>query len=218
MKNVRNEIAVWIQLGSFVVMWAIVLYVSGVELRINWEALKKIPEVIALYSILHLFFTSWAWRLRMFQGWLVPFPDLQGTWEGTLKSTWQDPATGKVIPPMPVTLVIRQSFSSIGCVMHSRESTSYSNAGQISRDDDSGILRLSYSYTNRPKATIRDRSAIHDGASILRIIMRLQPSLEGEYWTSRKTTGDISLKFKSRHLAGGFSDQAHEAPMKGWAE
>src|SRR5207253_25048 len=80
MKNIRNKIAVWIQLGFFVVLWAIVLYVSGVELRINWEALRKIPEVIALYSILHLFFTTWAWRLQIFQGWLVPFPDLQGTW------------------------------------------------------------------------------------------------------------------------------------------
>ncbi len=205
MKNIRKEIAIWVQFGTFVVIWVMVLYLSGVEFRINWEAMKKIPEVIAIYSILHLIFTTWAWRLPVFLGWLVPYPDLQETWTGTVESTWEDPETGQRKPPIPLVLVIKQSFSSVSCVMHSGESSSYSNAAQISTDDESGVLRLSYNYTNRPKATIRERSEIHDGAAILRIILEPRRALEGEYWTSRKTTGDIRLTFKSRELAAGFS-------------
>ena len=44
----------------------------------------------------------------------------------------------------------------------------------------------------------RDRSAIHDGAAILRFISEPEKSLKGEYWTSRKTTGDINVKFISK--------------------
>lgn len=205
MKNIRKEIVVWVQLGGFLIVWIAILYLSGVEFRINWEALKKVPEAIAVYSLLHVAFTTWAWRLRMFQGWLVPYPDLQGTWEGTLESTWVDPTTSLRKPAIPIVLVIKQLFSSISCTMHSQESTSFSNAAQLSSDDESGVLRLGYNYTSRPRATVRDRSEIHDGAAILRIIRGTPVAMEGEYWTSRRTTGDMRLKFKSRKIADGFS-------------
>jgi len=129
---------------------------------------------------------------------------LQGTWQGELKSTWRDPQTGATALPVPVILVIRQNFSSISCVLYSKESDSYSSAAQISQDDDSGTLRLSFNYTNRPKATIRNRSTIHDGAATLRIITNPEPALEGEYWTTRQTTGELVLRFKSRQLLESF--------------
>lgn len=204
MKNIKEEALLWVQLGSFVAIWAAILYATKTPLAINWEALKKLPDVVTFYVILSFVFTKWLWRLRMFQAWLVPFPDLQGTWEGELKSTWKDPATGETILPVPVLLVVRQTFSSISCAVFTRESDSYSTAAQISRDDDSGALLLSYNYTNRPKATIRDRSAIHDGAARLKIVTSPQRRLEGKYWTSRCTTGDISLNFRSRELLETF--------------
>lgn len=201
MKNIRKEILVWIQLFSFIVIWVAVLFFSGNSLKIGWEAIKKLPDVVTIYVLLVLIFTNWAWRLPIFKGWLVPFPDLQGTWKGTLQSTWIDPATSQKIQPKDVMLVIKQTFSNISCVMYTDESNSFSNTAQINQDDDSGIFRLSYNYINRSKANVRDRSAIHDGAAILKVITEPEKSLEGEYWTSRKTTGDISVKFISKKLS-----------------
>ena len=201
MKNIHKEILVWIQLVSFVAIWAAVLFFSRTSLKIEWEAIKKLPDVVTIYVLLVLIFTNWAWRLPIFKGWLVPFPDLQGTWKGTLQSTWIDPATSQKIQPKDVMLVIKQTFSNISCVMYTDESNSFSNTAQINQDDDSGIFRLSYNYTNRSKANVRDRSVIHDGAAILKVITEPEKSLEGEYWTSRKTTGDISVKFISKKLS-----------------
>jgi len=201
MKNIRKEIFVWIQLGLFVVIWVAVLLISGSTMEISWDAIKKLPDVVTIYVLLTLLFTKWAWRLPIFSGWLVPLPDLQGTWKGTLQSTWIDPKTNQKIPPKDITLVIRQTFSNISCIMYTDESDSFSNTAQINEDDESGIFRLSYNYTNRPKANIRDRSAIHDGAAILKVIMGTEKKLEGEYWTSRKTTGDISVKFVSKKIS-----------------
>jgi hypothetical protein len=200
MKNVKQEILIWFQLVAFVAIWVAILFVTGTGLVINWEALKKLPDVVTVYVLLSFAFTRWLWRWSIFRNWLVPFPDLQGTWEGTIQSTWKNPATDKGVQPINAILVVRQTFSSISCVLFTSESDSYSSTAQIVRDDDGGIIRLSYNYTNRPRATVRDRSTMHDGAALLRIVSSPKKKLEGEYWTSRCTTGDISLTFRSRQL------------------
>jgi len=85
-----------------------------------------------------------------------------------------------------------------------KESTSYSTTADINIVPSGDDLYLTYNYTNRPKAVIRDRSAIHDGASILKIIRKPNKCLEGEYWTSRKTRGDINLIFESKNITEKF--------------
>lgn len=204
MKNIRNEISIWVQLGAFVIIWVAVLFFTGTSLELGWQAFKKFPTAVTIYVFAALVFTQWAWRFRVFKGWLVPFPDLQGTWQGTLQSTWEDPETGQAIPAIPVTLAIKQTFSHISCVLYTDESSSHSTAAQIFQDDESGVFRLSYNYTNRSRAIVRDRSAIHDGAANLRVVLKPDKRLEGEYWTSRKSTGDLTVSFVSKKIAQRF--------------
>src|SRR5271157_4107806 len=136
MRNVKAEAVLWVQLGLLLSLWVIVLSVTGTKLVINWEAIKKLPDVVTLYLILSLIFTKWLWRLRVFRGWLVPFPDLAGTWEGEIRSTWKDPETDRHTPRIPVILVVRQTFSSIACAVFTKESESYSTAAQFSVDEE----------------------------------------------------------------------------------
>ena len=169
-----------------------------------WVAIKQIPLAISIYAIIGVIFTKWIWRWSPLQGWLIKIPDLQGTWRGELKSDWINPETQKGIDPIPVVLVVRQTFSSIKCTLMTKESTSYSTTADINIVPSGDDLYLTYNYTNRPKAVIRDRSAIHDGASILKIIRKPNKCLEGEYWTSRKTRGDINLIFESKNITEKF--------------
>ena len=206
MKNIRQEAVTWIQLVTFIAIWIVLILVSTRQLSISWESVKLLPEVVTIYTILYLSFIKWGWRLPFLQGWLVPFPDLEGTWQGTLETTWQYPETNVIQPAIPVILVIKQSFETISCVLYTKESTSYSSAALLSEEDDSGIKRLSYVYTNTPELTVRNRSPRHDGAAILRIITTPERSLQGEYWTNRKTTGTISLKFRSRRRLENLPD------------
>jgi len=206
MKNVRREAVIWINLATVVITWVILIFLSTRELQISWEAVKLLPEVVTGYTVLYLIFVTWIWRLPILQGWLVTFPDLQGTWQGTLSTTWQHPGTDKTAPPIPIILVIKQSFDSISCVLYTQESISYSNAALLSEEEESGLKKLSYVYTNTPELNARGRSPIHDGAAILRIISTPKRSLKGEYWTNRKTTGEIELTFRSRKLLENFPD------------
>jgi|SRR5579872_7541684 len=204
MKNIKDEALIWMHFGGVFIIWLVILFFSNKHFNIDSEALKKIPDAVTTYVIVLFIFTEWAWKLKIFKGWLVPFPNLEGTWEGNFTTTWE--GRGNVPQSIPMILVIKQSFNSISCCLYTKESSSYSTTAQINEDDNSGIFRLSYNYTNRPKASIRSRSEIHDGAAILRIVEKPEKSLEGEYWTSRKTTGDVKLKFKSAELLQSFPE------------
>lgn len=203
MRNIRKEAYVWLQILAFACIWSALLLVEG-GLKIDGEAFKKLPEVVTIYSIMVYLFKHWIWKWRLLRGWLIPFPNLQGTWTGTLQSSWIDPNTGLGIGPTPVTLAIRQGFDAISCSIYTAESESYSVSAQINQDEDSGALHLDYSYTNRPKLGLRDRSAIHDGAATFRIITVPNLLLEGEYWTSRKTTGEMRFLFVDKSVAQSF--------------
>src|SRR2546423_114233 len=203
MTNVRQEASEWIRVGVLVAVWSTLLYVSKLSLAINWDSVMQLPTVITVYATLSYIFTQWLWRLPLLQGWVVPLPDLQGTWQGEIRTTWNDPQTGPNGGPIPVILVIKQTYSSLSCTMHTLNAESRSTAAQLSIDAD-GIVRLTYNYTNRPRATIRDQIPMHDGAAILRLVLRPKRCLEGEYWTNRRSIGDISVKFRSRTMLEEF--------------
>jgi hypothetical protein len=203
MTNVRLEVSEWIRVGVLVAVWSTLLYISKMGLVINWESVKQLPTVVTVYATLSYAFTKWLWRMPLLQGWLVPFPDLQGTWQGEIRTTWKDPQSGPNGAPIPVILVIKQDYSSLSCTMHTITSDSRSTAARLSHDLD-GTIRLTYNYTNRPKAVVRDQIPMHDGAAILRLVLRPKRCLEGEYWTNRRSIGDISVKFRSRLLLEEF--------------
>lgn len=180
------------------------MLISDIGVDPVWNAIRKIPTVITIDFGVWLFFSKWAWKWKIFQGWLVPFPVLEGTWSGVMKSTWIDPATGKTATPIPFTLVIKQSFLSVSCAIYTKESSSTSYSSEILVDKETKRKQFIYHYANRPQASVRDHSEIHDGTAVLDIIGDKLLEMRGEYWTSRKTTGDIEIKFISKELREGF--------------
>lgn len=204
MEKLNSKIKLHIQLGIFVVIWVALLLTGGITSLSDFANMaKKFPLAVTIYTLLSLIFVRWIWRWQIFRGWLVKIPDLQGTWKGVIISTWIDPIARKRIDPIPVILSIKQTFNKIDCFLFTKESSSYSTAAEINLDQG-GNIYFSYNYTNRPRASVRERSEIHDGAATLQIIKNPSRSLEGEYWTSRKTTGEIKVQFETRSVAEKF--------------
>jgi hypothetical protein len=201
MEKIDSTVRIHIQLIGFAVVWgAFILLSQPLPISNLWDAIRVLPEAVTIYVILGYVFIKFLWRLPLFQGWLVKIPNLQGTWRGELKSDWIDPSTGRSVGPIQVALVIKQDFSSIICTLLTPESSSYSITADINFGVGGADHYLTYNYTNRPRVSVRDRSEIHDGAAILKIIRVPRLALEGSYWTSRKTTGELSLTYSSREL------------------
>jgi hypothetical protein len=158
---------------------------------------KSVSTVTFIVGVILSLVANWTWRTVW--RWLpflnrVFFPDLNGTWTGTLQTTWKDPATGLTPGPIASTVTIRQGLFDISIRQVTGESTSHSNRVIAEADPSADRYRLWYSYDNRPKAEFHHRSTQHEGVAWLEISLADSPDrMTGQYFTERRTNGDITL-------------------------
>jgi hypothetical protein len=120
-----------------------ILIIGGMAIALAWaiegavglltgnapSELKLISLVVTIISTGIVGMTSAIWRRVWKRFPLIGrklFPDLTGTWEGELVSTWTNSARDQAAPPIPVTIWIRQGIFSTSIKLRTRESTSYS--------------------------------------------------------------------------------------------
>jgi len=160
------------------------------------KALSHISTTISINIVIWLLFIKWAWKWKFFYPWLVVIPNLSGKWEGFIKSNWKENDNDEELAPIPTKVVIHQTFFNIQVRVKTGESRSHSIGASFDIDKDRGFQQLFYSYLNTPKAGVRDRSEIHYGSTLLNFDGYKVDEMEGEYWTTRKSSGEISLKKK----------------------
>lgn len=154
------------------------------------KALTQISTTISINIFLWTFFVLWGWKFKIFYPWLVPFPNLSGEWNGNIKSSWE----GKQSELIPIKLTINQNFFNTQIQIRTGESKSHSVSSNFDIDKERGFEQLVYTYLNIPKSTVRDRSQIHYGSAILEFSGYKVNAMQGEYWTDRKTIGEISVE------------------------
>lgn len=213
MKNITIKSSVYILVGVSAVTWLLLAYFGGLDLSKIKDFLSLIPKVVTIDLLLIAAFVKWGWKLNCFRGWLVPFPNLNGTWTGAIYSHWKHPDTDERPAPIPVMLTINQSFFHISCVMHTGEmrSNSYSEGFMI--DPDRQLKQLAYSYASKPRLSVSERSIPHDGTGVFQIIEKPSLKLEGRYWTERLTTGEIILHFYSKETLDEIPDSLGDHPV-----
>jgi hypothetical protein len=215
MKNLRAKPFALALFGAFAACFVLVALASGKPVKDVWSALwvayKTVPLLLALTSL----FVFYAWRWPIFRHWLVPFPNLNGTWEGSIQSTWKNPETGEVPGAIPVILTINQSFTTISCVMRTAEMTSRSSFADFWIDRSQQIRRLGYSYHSSPLPSVQHRSPPHDGTMVFEVIGNPAEKLIGVYWTTRSTTGEVNLTFRGREMLEEFPSELGAHPVSG---
>lgn len=157
------------------------------------KAISDIFKTISINTFLALIFVKWAWKWKIFYPWLVPFPNLSGEWQGFLKSNWKE----KSLDLIPTEVKISQTFFNVQVRIKTGESRSHSTGASFDIDKERGLQQLFYSYINTPKSSVRNRSEIHYGTTLLTFNGFTVTEMEGEYWTDRETTGEIKLTKKN---------------------
>lgn len=170
-------------------VWAVMLVLQGVDVGTN--LFKPLSSVVGITILLLGFYDRRLWRWRWLRR-LQKQPVLNGTWKGSLQTTWADPATGKTPGPIEVLMVVRQTASTIAFDMLTAESSSSTTSASLDAAE-SGAWVLSGSYLNRPQVLIQNRSRVHRGSAVLEIHTGPSTLIEGAYWTDRDTKG--SLRF-----------------------
>lgn len=200
MNNLNLKPFIYLILGISGILWFSIDSFSSLDLSKIMDFFKVLSEVATIDLLLFAFFVKRGWKFRLFKGWLVPFPNLNGTWEGQIITTWINQETGQSMPPVPAILTIKQTFLKISCVIRTEEMSSYSYSEGFKLESENQIKQLSFSYTSKPRTTVTDRSPIHEGSIVFDIIGEPEKKLKGQYWTSRRTTGEIIMTFREKKL------------------
>lgn len=215
MKNLKAKPFALLLFGVFAACFIAIAFTSGATVNDVSSALRLAYKTIPVLLLITSLFVGYGWRLPIFRKWLVPFPDLNGTWQGAIQTTWKDPETGRIPAPIPAILTIRQSFISISCVMRTAEMCSRSYFADFWIDRDQQLQKLGYSYSSSPLPSVRDRSVPHDGTMVFDVIGNPATKLNGIYWTSRSTAGEVTMTLRTRELLEEFPNDLGPHPVSG---
>ncbi|HDL7647241.1 TPA: hypothetical protein PXO92_003914 [Yersinia enterocolitica] len=213
MRNVTFKNSLYLLVAFSAVAWFSLAYVNELDLSKIKDFLGLIPKVVSIDLLMVAVFAKWGWKLKIFRGWLVPFPNLSGSWVGFIYSDWKNPQTGEKSPPIPVMLTVNQSFFHISCMMRTSEmeSSSYSEGFLI--DPERQIKDVAYSYASKPRLSLNERSIPHDGTVVFKIIENPKLKLVGRYWTERLTKGEIVLQYHSKEMLEELPENLGEHPV-----
>lgn len=144
-------------------------------------------------GLLYYVFNRWLWRFPLLR-WidLVKVPDLNGVWEGELRSSYDQYQTG-----YPATIEIRQTWTTMSICLRRNQSRSHSEAAMFLTNAGGGP-RLAYTYVNDPIAGEAETTMVmHRGAATL-VWERLQGSeqLNGDYYTSHGRSNVGRMQFQ----------------------
>lgn len=170
---------------------AIILFV--IRCFLSWSKLSKCPDIYSIYgyvgeaitvaTALSFLYERLLWKYDP----TMKIPVLKKDYEGILVSSYDN-------KERKADLHINQTLLSMTIIMSTEESKSKSISYSI--DNSLGEYQLTYCYINKPDAEVRDRSEIHYGTAILCIN---DPTIiKGQYFTDRKTIGDIKFKPKTK--------------------
>lgn len=182
-------------------VWIGSLVVAG-AVEASRELFAPYTVVVAVAGALTWVFEKWLWAVRPF-AWAVGHPDLRGTWQGEIRSEWVNPETGTTNPPILTFMCVTQTASTLHFRQFTQESVSATLAASVVTEKDDAHT-ITVVYQNEPKSDVRHRSEIHLGGMRLRVAG--EETLDGHYWTDRKTRGQITLHRASRKKARSFAE------------
>lgn len=151
-------------------------------IALSYSLFGFIGESIGIGAFLMFVFEKVAWKWKPFK-YLHNMPVLSINYEGKFISNFDK-------QERDMTLSIHQTFLKVKVEITTNESNSGSLLSEIK--DINGMSHLVYIYQNNPKAIVRERSPMHYGTAMLRIIN--PKTLSGDYFTDRETSGTMDFK------------------------
>lgn len=196
----RSDLFKWlVKLSLSVGATVTVLYFATVEFFIFLTKSNTLPSSIIklvtdslIKDINHTFsifmtstilfgfvYEKWLWKLNKYGS----VPILKREYRGNIHCKYDESIRA-------VGIKVKQTLLTLKVTLITDESKSNSITAEIVQDPS---LQLIYTYLNVPKQSVRDRSEIHYGTTIVTIDDECK-KLSGHYFTDRNTLGDIHLE------------------------
>ncbi len=154
----------------------------------------ELPSVIAFYGIGYELVDRSLWKGQLLHRvGVLNLPNLSGTWEGYVTSTFDSHADKHA-----ATIEVRQTWTRIVVTLRTDHSESHSLAAALLVDRSFGPL-LSYEYLNEPRPNALAAMQAHRGTARLRLqSARGVEVLDGEYYAGRGRENQGIMYFERR--------------------
>ena len=206
MKIDRFHIAAFVAIAALV--WWVTLVFQGTP--VTWEHAMPFSVVVCALGLFAFVFDRFLWRFRLFHGWLIKRPDLRGTWDVVLKSSYIDPITAKCSAEIYCYVGVEQTLSELKMHLMTPKSESWSIASHVSPSPSGNGYQVICFYTNEPNIHLRHKriSEMHNGTLIIDTHgSGVRPeSLTAKYWTDRKTVGTMDFRRRVNEVFTRFED------------
>jgi hypothetical protein len=190
-------------IGLAAAIWLALAIVFKAPVNATW--LKPAGIVMAAVVLILLAFDRWGWKLLPAS--ITKRPNLHGTWKAELHYEWPE---GTPTQTKPCYLTIRQTYSTVTVDMHFDISDSESRSADIVPRN--GQYSLWWSYWSAAKTLHRENNPPHRGGAQLVISLKPSLRLEGDYWTERKTHGQLVATQRFKHLYDDFESAESGGP------
>jgi len=182
----RKGVLLVLAIVSIVLAWAVHKVLVSYEMSLPWWV--ESPSVLFFYGFLFFVCDRWLWQALRKAG-VIKTPNLNGEWEGLLKSSFDEHATG-----VEAMLRVFQTWTKIKILLKTDKSCSHSETASIIIDAPEGKY-LNYQYLNEPKSSSEKTMSIHRGTARL-LFDEKTGSLDGEYYSGRDRQNIGTLHFE----------------------
>ncbi|KAB8033587.1 hypothetical protein [Fluviispira multicolorata] len=194
-KEMIDRLTIAVGIISFI-LFIIIKNLNYTDLENSYkELISIILSSITIAILFKYLFTKFIWKYIPYSFKLFGVPYLEGDWEGSIETTYQENESSNLSKnkdinvkiTQPDIFIIKVTLSTNGSISHS-----YGEYIEVKED---GSIYLNYSYCNDQDATVREKSPIHYGSARCKLEIKEDLlNLNGNYWTDRKTTGVIRLQ------------------------
>jgi len=201
MEKKHIQVLIWI----LVPIWVILLFINGTAITLAFFKPLSFITGAAIFFI--GVFDKWLWKWKILHPWFVSTPNISGTWQAEINSSWIDKTTGKQSNNIEAYFIIKQTLSNIKVTLLTKESHSELIGGELVKDKNNGKYCITGVYLNEPKLLKVKQSPMHYGALFCKITFSKKSiTINGCYWTSRETKGEINFLKRSRCICSGFDE------------
>jgi hypothetical protein len=137
----------------------------------------EVPSFAVWFGLVNVLFDRWLWRQRILGFRFSEVPDFSGRWKGAIRA--HAPHGGLV--EIPVSMLIRQTWSAIDIKGETEQGVTRSKMAGIRLDDE----EVRYEYETHADV-LNEEGKHHVGFGVLQ--MRSRDRLEGFYYTLEGST------------------------------
>lgn len=188
--NERKLVLFLLAVVSVLSAWFLKRVLGVLEFTIPWWL--DAPSVVGFYGMFYIIFDKYLWKMDILRRiGLVKIPDLHGTWEGYITSSFNANAA-----KYDGTIKICQNWERININMRTQDSKSHSLTAAILTENQNAII-ISYEYLNEPMHNAKTTMHAHRGTARLMLASDNQ-TFEGEYYTGRDRQNFGFLSFSRK--------------------